>query len=275
MATQNPTDIAESYNRDGYAIVRGLFSPSEVEAMGLAVDAVHAEALAIGRSFRYGNLHYRLDGDEVRMVQWPSYHNVVLDRVRTDPRIAQLIAPLVGSDVKQIINQLHWKKPGGKGNFAFHQDSRFRKPAWAYRNLGTSYVQTGIAVDAHTVKSGAMRIMPKSHLLGSLDIQLEGPVMAQAPEEETLAAIGLDPADLVHLELEPGDFALWNSYLVHGSGKNDSDHYRRFYINGYVRAADCDRGEWAFRDGREVPLGPRPNLVHFEQLFEKPGPHFV
>lgn len=273
--SNSPVDLADAYNRDGYAIVRGLFSSSEVEAMSLAIDSVHEEALSLGRSFRYGNLHYRLDGDEVRMVQWPSYHNILLDRVRTNPRIAQLLAPFVGSDIKQIINQLHWKKPGGKGDFAFHQDSRFRKPVWAYRNLGTSYVQTGIAVDPHTPGSGAMRIMPKSHLLGSLDIELEGEVMANAPEEDVLIAMGLDPADLVHLELEPGDFALWNSYLVHGSGKNDSEHYRRFYINGYVRAADCDRGEWAFRDGREVPLGPRPNLVHFEQLFEKPGPHFV
>jgi ectoine hydroxylase-related dioxygenase (phytanoyl-CoA dioxygenase family) len=275
MTLPNPTDLADAYHRNGYAIVRGLFTLPEISALSDAIDNIYEEALSLGRSFRYGNLHYRLDGDEVRMVQWPSYHNIVLDRVRTNPRIAQLLAPLVGSDVKQIINQLHWKKPGGKGDFAFHQDSRFRKPAWAYRNLGTSYVQTGIAVDPHTQVSGAMRIMPKSHLLGSLDMQLEGPVMENAPEDEVLVAMGLDPADLIHLELEPGDFALWNSYLVHGSGQNVSDHYRRFYINGYVRAADCDRGEWAFRDGREVPLGPRPNLVHFEQLFEKPGPHFV
>jgi ectoine hydroxylase-related dioxygenase (phytanoyl-CoA dioxygenase family) len=271
----NPVEVAENYMRDGYAIVRGLFRPDEIEALGRAVDAEHAEAMALGRSFRYGNLHYRLDGDEVRMVQWPSYHNVALDRVRTNPRIARLLAPLLGSDIKQIINQLHWKKPGGKGDFAFHQDSRFRKPVWAYRNLGTSYVQTGIAIDPHTKQSGAMRIIPKSHERGSMDMQLDGQVTDSAPSDEALAAIGLDPASVVDLELEPGDMALWNSYLVHGSGQNSSDHYRRFYINGYVRAADCDRGEWAFRDGRDVPLGPRPNLVHFEDLHERPGPHFV
>lgn len=275
MPYQNPQDLAQNYNRDGYAIVRRLFSAGEIAALSEAVDAEHAEALALGRSFRYGNLHYRLDGDEVRMVQWASYHNVVLDRVRTDPRVAQLLAPMIGSDIKQIINQLHWKKPGGKGDFAYHQDSRFRKPAYAYRNLGTSYVQTGIAIDPHTRESGAMRILPGSHLKGGLDMELEGSVTDSAPADDKLVAIGFDPADIVDLELEPGDLALWNSYLIHGSGQNNSDHYRRFYINGYVRAADCDRGEWAFRDGREVPLGPRPNLVHFEQLFERPGPHFV
>jgi ectoine hydroxylase-related dioxygenase (phytanoyl-CoA dioxygenase family) len=271
----NPVELAENYMRDGYAVVRSLFSPSEVETLGAAVDAEHAEALALGRSFRYGNLHYRLDGDEVRMVQWPSYHNVILDRVRTNPRIARLLAPLLGSDIKQIINQLHWKKPGGKGDFAFHQDSRFRKPVWAYRNLGTSYVQTGVAIDPHTRGSGAMRIIPKSHERGSMDMQLDGQVTDSPPSDEALSVIGLDPASVIDLELDPGDMALWNSYLVHGSGQNTSDHYRRFYINGYVRAADCDRGEWAFRDGRDVPLGPRPNLVHFEELHERLGPHFV
>lgn len=273
--TNNPIELAESYREKGYAIVRGLFSAAEVAVLGEAVDVVHAEAIALGRSFRYGNLHYRLDGDEVRMVQWPSYHNVVLDRVRTDPRLSQWLAPLIGADVKQIINQLHWKKPGGKGDFAFHQDSRFRRPAYAYRNLGTSYVQTGVAIDPHTAQSGAMRIIPGSHVHGSLDMQLEGQVTDSAPSNAALEAIGIDPANVIDLEMEPGDVALWNSYLIHGSGQNSSDHYRRFYINGYVRAADCDRGEWAFRDGREVPLGPRPNLVHFEQLFERPGPHFV
>ena len=50
------------------------------------------------------------------------------------------------------------------------------------------------------------------------------------------------------LILEPGDIALWSPYLVHASGTNTATHLRRFYINGYVRAEDCDRGEWTFRD---------------------------
>jgi len=86
--------------------------------------------------------------------------------------------------------------------------------------------------------------------------------------------VGLRAADAVELLLEPGDLALWSPYLVHGSGKNRSDHKRRLYINGYVRAADCDRGEWAFREGRPVPLGPKPALVHYDALHERPEPHY-
>jgi ectoine hydroxylase-related dioxygenase (phytanoyl-CoA dioxygenase family) len=268
-------DLIENYAREGYAIVRRLIAPSEVAELAAACDAVHDDALAHGRSFRHGNLHYRLDQGEVRMVQWASRDHPALGTFRIDQRIARLLKPFLGSDIKQIINQVHWKKPGGRGDFAFHQDSRFRKPAHAYRNLGESYVQTGLAIDAHNPLSGGLQFLPGSHLLGDLSIALDDEVMANRPCVEQLAAAGLDPADIIHLELEPGDFVLWNPYLVHGSATNNADHFRRFYINGYVRAADCDRGEWAFRDGISVPLSENQALVHYEQLYERPEPHYL
>jgi hypothetical protein len=268
------------YRRDGYAIVRGFFAPDEIPAIGVAIDQVHAEGVRHGRSFRHGNLFYNVapaEGGEplVRMVQWPSYHQPALNAVRLDPRFARLLEPLIGGDLKQIINQLHWKAPGAAGDFAWHQDSRFRLPHEAYRNLGTSYVQTGLAIDPHTPESGCMRFIPRSHCAGDLDLDTSTEVLGTSPSDAVLVAAGLSPADAIDLLLEPGDLALWNPYLVHASGTNRSNHQRRLYINGYVRAGDCDRGEWAFRDGEPVPLGPEPALVHYEQLRDDTEPHYV
>lgn len=95
-----------------------------------------------------------------------------------------------------------------------------------------------------------------------------------AMRDAALQEVSLSAEDAVDVLLEPGDLALWSPYLVHGSGTNRSDHKRRFYINGYVRASDCDRGEWAFREGRPVTLGPKPALVHFEELNLRPEPHY-
>jgi ectoine hydroxylase-related dioxygenase (phytanoyl-CoA dioxygenase family) len=268
-------DLIEHYARKGYAIVRRLITPAEVAALSKACDAAHAEGLAHRRSYRHGNLHYRLDHGEVRMVQWASRKHEALGAFRIDPRIVQLLKPFLGADIKQIINQVHWKKPGGRGDFAFHQDSRFRRPVHAYRNLARSYVQTGLAIDPHNPLSGGLQFAPGSHLLGDLSIALEDEVMVSRPCEEQLEAVGLDPARIVHLELEPGDFVLWSPYLVHGSATNNAGHFRRFYLNGYVRAVDCDRGEWAFRDGAPVPLPETQALVHYEQLYERPEPHYL
>lgn len=273
-------DYVAQFRRDGYAVMRGFFDPAEVAAIGAAVDQIHAEGVAHGRSFRHGNLFYNVaPGAEgtptVRMVQWPSYHQPVLETVRRDPRFAAMLAPLIGGDVKQIINQLHWKAPGAMGDFAWHQDSRFRKPDDCYRNLGTSYVQTGLAIDPHNPQSGGMRFIPRSHLQGDLDLDTGTEVLGNSMADAVLLAAGLAPEETIDLVLEPGDLALWNPYLVHGSGTNRSDHQRRLYINGYVRADDCDRGEWAFRGGEPMPLGTEPALVHYEQLFERREPHYV
>lgn len=277
--------LAADYRRDGYAIVRGLFSPDEVATIAAAVDRVHAEGIAHGRSFRHGNLFYNVspaatgagsgDAPVVRMVQWPSYHQPVLDAVRRDPRFAAVLAPLVGSDLKQIINQLHWKAPGSAGDFAWHQDSRFRKPDEAYRNLGDSYVQTGLAIDPHDPASGGMRFVRASHLRGDLDLDVDADVLGRSMADDALAKAGLSSEDVVALDLAPGDLALWSPYLVHGSGTNRAHHRRRFYINGYVRSADCDRGEPTFAAGRPVPLGAEPALVHYEDLRTRPEPHYL
>ena len=269
------------YWRDGYAIVRGFFSQHEIGEISAALDELYAEGAAHGRCFRHGNLFYNVAREQpgseplVRMVQWPSYHQPVLNRVRLDRRFVQLLEPLIGQDLKQIINQIHWKAPGSLGDFAWHQDSRFRTPSSAYRNLATAYVQTGLAIDPHTRSSGCMRFIPRSHLAGELGMDCSKKALGTAMSDDALEAVGLSESDAVDLILEPGDLALWSPFLVHGSGKNRSSHKRRLYINGYVRAEDCDRGEWAFRAGAPVPLGPEQALVHYEDLYARPEPHFV
>jgi len=273
-------DELASYWRDGYAIVRGLFSAGEIEKIAAATDQLHAEGVAHGRSFRNGNLFYNVTpgpyGEPlVRMAQWPSYHQPVLNRVRLDLRIAGLLEPLIGRNLKQIINQIHWKAPGSLGDFAWHQDSRSRRPASAYRNLADSYVQTGLAIDPHTPESGCMRFIPGSHLRGDLGMDCSKKALGAALTGKALEDVGLNESETVDLVLEPGDFAMWSPYLVHGSGSNHSAHRRRLYINGYVRAQDCDRGEWAFREGKPMPFGPKPALVHYEELYERPDPHYV
>ncbi len=269
-----------NFHGQGFAVVRGVFAPDEVAAMADAFDRVHDRGMAYPSSFRDGNVLFRQGADAnlgrvLRLVQWPSYFEPALDRVRTDPRVLALLAPLIGEDIKQIINQMHWKTPGAAATeFGFHQDIRFRRPRQAYRNPLWGYVQTGIAIDRHGPDNGGMTFLPGSHRKGEIGLVGNGAVMDRAMDEDELVRDGLDPSGLVSLELEPGDVALWNLYTVHGSHTNRSAIDRRFYINGYVRADDCDRGAWTFRDGVPCALGA-PVLIHYDDLYRRPEPHFV
>jgi ectoine hydroxylase-related dioxygenase (phytanoyl-CoA dioxygenase family) len=273
-------DYVQHYHEHGYAVVKGAFRPAEVQELADAFDRLYAAGLRHGASYRDHNVFFRLAQDPtlgpiVRMVQWPSYIDDVLARYRIDPRLQRILAPLLGRDLKQIINQMHWKPPGATNvEFGYHQDIRSRRPRGAYREPARSYVQTGIAIDPHRVDNGAMTVLPGSHRLGELHLGSEGPVMNRPLDDADLRAFGLDPANKVDLVLEPGDLALWHLYVVHGSGRNSSTDDRRLLINGYVIADNCERGEWAFRNGVPCPLG-EPVLVHYEELHTRPGPFYV
>jgi ectoine hydroxylase-related dioxygenase (phytanoyl-CoA dioxygenase family) len=268
-----------SYHEQGFAVVRGVFTPEEVAELASAFDRIWAQGMRHPRSFRHGNVFFRVADDAaigriLRYMQWPAYIDPVLDRFRTDLRMLDIVAPLIGRDLKQIINQMHWKPTGAAmAEFGWHQDIRFRRPRGAYRRPGDSYVQTGIAIDCHRLENGAMRLCPGSHRLGEV-IGGEGRVMDRPLDDADLRRAGFDPASGQTLDLEPGDVALWHLYTLHGSGPNLSPGDRRFYINGYVSAAMCDRGEWAFRNGEPVALGA-PVLVHWEDLHVRPEPHYV
>ncbi len=273
-------DHVAQFHAQGYAVLRGVFQPDEVAAMAAAFDRIHSRALAGGRSWRDRNVYFCLAEEEgrgplLRYAQWTAWLEPDLEKVRRDLRLFAILEPLIGRDIKQIINQLHWKPPGAKAEFGFHQDSRSRRPRAAFRDLATSYVQTGIAVDPQRRENGAVVVVPGSHKLGELPFDPERPSMFEALDGADLARLGLDPDTIVTLELDPGDVAIWHVHTLHGSGPNISAIDRRFYINGYVTAANCERGEWAFRDGAPCPLEGDHALVHYEELYTNPGPMFV
>ncbi len=274
-------EYVSQFHNEGYAVIRGVFNAAEVAELAQAFDRIHARAMALGRSWRDRNIFFRMAEDKalgpiLRYAQWVAWLDGTLESIRRDPRILAILEPLVGRDLKQIINQLHWKPPGAvMADFGFHQDSRSRQPRDAYRNLANSYVQTGIAVDPHTAENGAMVLCPGSHRLGELPFDPAVHAMDAVLDIADLSKFGADPDNIVILQMAPGDLALWHVHTLHGSGPNRSAVDRRLYINGYVIADSCDRGEWAFRRGVPCPLEGDPVLVHYEDLYSKPGPMYV
>ena len=274
-------DHLSKFHSDGYAVIPGVFNEDEVAALAEAFDRILAEAMAHGRSWRDRNLYFRMADDPalgriLRYAQWAAWIDATLERTRRDPRLLEILEPLIGRNLKQIINQLHWKPPGAStAEFGFHQDSRSRRPREAYRDLADSYIQTAIAVDPQTAANGAMVLCPGSHRLGELPFDPALHSMDMALDIADLQKFGADPDNIVTLEMAPGDVALWHVHTLHGSGPNRAPIDRRLYINGYVVADKCDRGEWAFRDGVPCPLEGEPALVHYEELHSNPGPMYV
>jgi ectoine hydroxylase-related dioxygenase (phytanoyl-CoA dioxygenase family) len=274
-------NIVEQLRTEGYAIVRGFLGPDDMQRVGAEVDRVYREGLRHPATYRDRNLLFEVLDDPragrrvVLQAHWTAWINPYLESLRRDPRYFGVLEPFLGADIRQITHQIHWKPPGAKYTFyRYHQDARFRNQA-AFRNLLESTVTTGLAIDPQTAANGALRIIPRSHLRGYLGLSEDGTIMTGETPEEDLRRAGLDPGAAVTCEMQPGDLLLWTLYTVHGSGPNTSASDRRFMINSYVRAADSERGEWAFRGGVSTPLGPEPEICKYEQLRERPGPFYV
>ncbi len=281
MLTANEAkQIAERYREEGYAVIRGFLDPDEVEALQAETRRVYEEGLTHHATFRHGNLCFEVLPEEdfgqryVIQVHWQAWISAYFEAFRRRPEYLAVLEPILGRDIKQIAQQIHWKPPGANvTGYRFHQDLRFRDRS-SRDDVAFSTVTTGLAIDRATVENGCLQVIPGSQKMGYLGLSDDGDgqIMKGLTAEDELEAVGLDPGDAVALEMEPGDLVLWSLLTVHGSMPNRSGHDRAFAISSYVRADATDRGEWAFRDGVPQTLGETPKLCKYDKLFERPGP---
>jgi ectoine hydroxylase-related dioxygenase (phytanoyl-CoA dioxygenase family) len=223
----------EQLREEGYAIIRGFLPAGEFARIEKAVDAAYAEGMKHHATFRHGNLMFEIVNDpqarEKLVIQshWASWINAQLDEERRHPRVLEALEPLIGRSFKQVTNQIHWKHPRGKYTFyRYHQDVRFRENKAAFGDFDASWVTTGLAVNAQDAGNGALQVFPGSHKRGYLGLSEGGTIMAGETPQQHLIDAGLDPADVVECELEPGGRVLWSLYTVQGSPPNTSDRIR-------------------------------------------------
>ena len=100
-------------------------------------------------------------------------------------------------------------------------------------------------MDESTEENGCLWIVPESHKMG--DLKVKRYESGQVEDQ-------IDVSKAVPCPARAGDVLLFSSYTVHGSHPNHTNHPRRSYINGFVRASACDVGKWAFLDGIPVPI---------------------
>ena len=148
---------------------------------------------------------------------------------------------------------------------------------------GGPVVSTPVAPGASALEVAAKQLDDLPTLLenssdGTVEVRHGWTEMGQGVHtvamQVAIEELGLDPATVVYLELEPGDLALWTLLTVPGSLPNESADDRAFAISSYVRADTSRRGEWAFLDGVAQPLGDTPQVCKDERLHERLEPHY-
>lgn len=243
MDTKHVVELRE----DGYAVIRGFLNKEEVAELRRESERVYAEGLKHHATYRDRNLYFEVINDPgngrrtVPQAHWFSWINPVFEAHRRSQKMFEVLAPLLGPDIKQIANQLHWKAPGGKYTYyRMHQDVRFRTRPDLFANLDRYSLNVGLALNRQDASNGALKVVPGHHKRGYLGLAEDGGgiMVGNLEQGSELTAVGIDPSQVVQLEMEPGDLALWTLYTIHGSGANTSTEPRILLIDNYVRAED-------------------------------------
>jgi 2-aminoethylphosphonate dioxygenase len=229
------SDQAAAFARDGFVVVRGVFSAGESLAHARAIDALAARPLEPGAQMVYFEDSLVEPGARVlsRIEKFVECDGE-LARLVFDDRIVGPASALLGDRAVLFKEKVNFKMPGG-GGFTPHQDVQ---PGWD--RYAPYFLSVLVAVDANTIENGCLELAAGHHrrgLIGRKWMPLEG---------DELAGV-----EFVRYPMAPGDVAFFDCFVPHQSQPNLTDRPRRNLYLTFNRERDGNFRDQYFADKRQ------------------------
>ncbi len=180
----------------------------------------------------------------LRRVAAPSEVSNAHYEVMVDSAMVDMVAALIGPDVKVHHSKVNTKLPGSATEVEWHQDFPYTP------HSNTDLVTALLMVDEVTEENGPLEVAPGSH---------DGPLHSLWHDGTFTGAIAPDVAsvlrrDAVRCTGDAGSVCLMHTKLAHGSAPNRSDRPRTLFICVYAA-------------GDALPCGPSPVPTVHQGLF--------
>lgn len=214
----------ESYNENGYLVLRGLFSTDETlemieHYMKINQQGAHPGDFA-GVPRKTPTNAYDPLQQYPRLIQM-HYYDEKTKEWMLDPRLTIPVSAFLGQKAVLIQTMLYFKPPGARGQ-AFHQDNLYLRT--------TPLAGAWLALDPANEENGTMLMAPGSHKLGLLP-RVEADTDLSFTAEGSYVPEGIR---FVPVILEPGDVLFFSGLTLHGSLPNKTaDRFRRAFICHY------------------------------------------
>ena len=212
----------ETFQRDGYLVVRGLVDPASVgemrETVLRALDPLQGPA-EFETDVGYPGSPASRDaagGDTPRRLLHAYSRGPAFRRWATAPELASALRGVMREERIEL-SQCHHncvmtKHPGFSSETAWHQDIRY----WSFD--APELVSVWLALGPEREENGALRVIPGSHRLHLDRGRFDRHLFLRPELGENRALI--DAA--AQVELEAGDGLLFHCRLFHAAGKNRS-----------------------------------------------------
>ena len=258
----------ESYFANGYLLLEKVLSDDWIERLRQATDEKINESRSIIESNAVGDIEdgHTSENPRLRRLSSPNDHHPTYWEYASKSIVPDIIADLVGPDVKFHHSKLNFKWAHGGEEVKWHQDIQF----WPHTNYSPCTVGTYM-YDCGS-EQGPLMVLPGSHdneLYDQYDEKGEW-IGCLNPADEA----ALDATKAVSLEGPAGSLTIHNCRMLHASKPNRSDLGRPLLLNIYA-AADAlpytynplqskymeaivrgQRARWAHHDPRPCMMPP-------------------
>jgi len=224
----------DRFHRDGFLLVRALYSDDEVALISQWTDAIAAAPETPGKTMKYFETS-RTDESRIlsRIENFVPYHEGFSELI-TRRRMLQAVDDLFGEPSVLFKDKINFKLPGADG-FKEHQDVQA-----GWDDYAELHITAMIAIDETNAANGSLEMIPGMHNKGLL-----GEMWAPLTEADT----GNNSYEAVHCL--PGDAIFFDSYAPHRSMPNTTDEARRVLYITYNRASEGDHRAKYYSDKRK------------------------
>jgi len=226
----------EQFWRDGYVVAENAVTSEQLQALRRELAAWVEESRAHTAPFGPPTIdgRPRFDmGEEhsaehpaLRRVNNPSDTSPAYRDVIRNAAMVDMVADLIGPDVKFHHCKINVKLPGSRTEVGYHQDFSYTP------HTNDDIVTALLMLDDMTLENGCLTVVPGSHR-GPLHSLFENGTFVGYIDAE--AAARMRPAE-VPITGAAGSVCLMHTRLVHGSDANRSPQPRGLYICVYAAA---------------------------------------
>lgn len=224
----------ETFERDGFLVVPGMYSPDEVAAMAEWIDALVAKPPRRGAEMPYFEDNRTDPGRRIlSRIERFAENGTALGNIVRSRKLLDAVEALLGGPAVLFKEKINFKLPGG-GGFEPHQDIQ---PGWD--DYAPYFISLAIAIDPSTTENGCLEVARGHHRRGLIGERWK-PLTA-----EQLHGVRFEAHPMT-----PGDVMFFDCFVPHQSQPNATAQQRRNVYLTYNRASDGDHRDRYFADKR-------------------------
>jgi len=227
-------DQIKDYHEKGYIILEDVITEEEMATFEpLYQEFIEGKVPDMGKDFCDMSGPYDRSFEEYQLVNavLPRKYRPELIGNIYERRAESIAKQLIGDEITLDYDQFLAKRPNkGGAKFAWHQDLGY----WPTCTPDTVTTTCSLALDDAAEDNGCLQVVPGSHL--EEDLRPHRPMLSKSgdagdrEDSHVLSAELTDADEIALLPVKRGSISVHNEKIVHGSGGNDSDRWRRTYI---------------------------------------------